>query len=83
MGRRERRCDEVIDALVDGERVDADLLKAALSKAQGRDYLVDVLALRGLLADVASTSQSKAAEKAPRTGRPSRRHRRWEQGDIP
>ena len=37
---------EVIDAFVDGERVDATLFKAALAEAEGRDYLVDAWMLR-------------------------------------
>jgi hypothetical protein len=35
-----------IAALLDGEQVDADAVKQALSTAAGRDYLVDVLVLR-------------------------------------
>jgi hypothetical protein len=37
---------EVIAAFADGERVDADPLKQALSEPAGRDYLIDLLALR-------------------------------------
>ena len=37
---------EVIDAFVDGERVDATRFKAALADAEGRDYLVDAWMLR-------------------------------------
>ena len=37
---------EVIDAFFDGERVDSAALKAALASGAGRDYLVDVMALR-------------------------------------
>ena len=37
---------EVIDAFVDGERVDPAALKDALSAADGRDYFVDLWALR-------------------------------------
>ena len=37
---------EVIDAFMDGERVDADALKAALADSSGRDYLVDAWLLR-------------------------------------
>lgn len=42
---------EVIDAFVDRERVDADALKAALASEEGRSYLVDILAMRELVAD--------------------------------
>lgn len=37
---------EVIDAFVDGERVDAAAMKAALADADGRDYFVDAWILR-------------------------------------
>jgi len=37
---------EVIDAFVDGERVDAAALKRALAEADGRDYFVDTWLLR-------------------------------------
>ena len=42
---------ETIDALLDGERVDIVELKEALAEAAGRDYLVDALALRELVAE--------------------------------
>jgi len=37
---------EVVAAFLDGERVDVDALKRALSEPDGRDYLVDLLTLR-------------------------------------
>jgi hypothetical protein len=37
---------EVIDAFVDGERVDAESLKDALADSAGRDYFVDAWTLR-------------------------------------
>jgi hypothetical protein len=37
---------EAIAAFADGERVDADALKQELSEPAGRDYLIDLLALR-------------------------------------
>ena len=40
---------EVIDAFIDGERVDAAALKAALAKPEGRDYFVDGWMLREAL----------------------------------
>jgi len=41
---------EVIAAFVDGERVDAVALKAALAQPEGREYLADVVALREVIA---------------------------------
>jgi hypothetical protein len=40
---------EVIAAFADGERVGADSLKQALSEPAGRDYLIDLLALRDIV----------------------------------
>jgi hypothetical protein len=37
---------EVIAAFLDGERVDAEALKVALSDAAGREYLADIVSLR-------------------------------------
>ena len=45
---------DIIGAFIDGERVDPAALKAALARPEGRDYLVDLLALRDLTGDVAS-----------------------------
>src|SRR5262245_60914156 len=42
---------EIIAAFADGENVDANELKLALAKESGREYLVDVLALRRLMGD--------------------------------
>jgi len=44
---------DIIGAFIDGERVDPAALKAALARPEGRDYLVDLLALRELAGDVA------------------------------
>lgn len=49
---------EVIDALIDGERVDAAALKAALADPAGRDYLVDAWLVR-------EAAQSDVAVDAP------------------
>jgi hypothetical protein len=42
---------EILDAFVDGEAVDPEALKRALSDPAGRDYLVDAWLLRGLVQD--------------------------------
>ncbi len=55
---------EVIDALVDGERVDRDELKRALASPKGRDYLVDVLELRQACGEMATLPG--VPESAPR-----------------
>ena len=48
---------EIIDALVDGERLDPEALERALAEAGGRDYLIDVLALRDALAQTTPAVQ--------------------------
>jgi hypothetical protein len=42
---------DILDAFVDGEAVDPDALKRALSDPAGRDYVVDAWLLRGLVQD--------------------------------
>lgn len=42
---------DVIGAFVDNEPIEAEDLAAALATPDGRDYLIDVLVLRGLVAD--------------------------------
>ena len=42
---------DVVAAFADGEQVDANALKAALADETGREYLVDLLALRGLVSE--------------------------------
>jgi hypothetical protein len=57
---------DVIAAFADGEHVEADALKAALANEAGRDYLVDVLALRGLVSE-APAARAVAAEPSARS----------------
>jgi hypothetical protein len=52
---------EVIDAFVDGERVDAIRFKAALAESEGRDYLVDAWMLREAARSDAATGMGFAA----------------------
>jgi hypothetical protein len=56
----------IVEAFVDGERVDTQALKAALAQPDARDYLAELLALRELVAHSGSASAQAAA-------RPSRR----------
>jgi hypothetical protein len=60
---------EAVAAFADGETVDADALKEALSEPAGRDYLIDLLALR----DVVNMDQPRRL--TARRARTSRR--RW------
>jgi len=62
----------VIDAFVDGERVDAAALKHALSEPAGRDYLVDLWLLREGVQE-----EMKADTAAPPVTLPTRSPRNW------
>ena len=57
---------EVIAAFADGERVDADALKQALGESAGRDYLIDLLALR----EAVESERADATRGAPNAIRP-------------
>jgi hypothetical protein len=57
---------DVIAAFADGEHVEGDALKAALADEAGRDYLVDLLALRGLVSE-APASRAAAIEPPRRS----------------
>ena len=60
----------IVDAFVDGEAVDPAALKRALADPAGRDYLIDVWLLRGLVQDELSaetlTTQSRLAGRSGR-----------------
>lgn len=60
---------EIIDAFVDGERVDPPALKRALSEPDGRDYLVDAWLLRESVQDEIAVD----AAMPPAAAGPSRR----------
>jgi hypothetical protein len=47
---------EIIDAFIDGERVDAGALKSALASDEGRSYLVDAWLLREAVREVETSS---------------------------
>lgn len=55
--------EEVIGAFIDGEPVDSHDLRQALSAGEGREYLIDVLALRGLVAPGGVLSAGNSAER--------------------
>jgi hypothetical protein len=62
---------EIIDAFIDGERVETSDLKRALADERGRDYFVDAWILRESLQDVMSVEAAPAA--APVAARAPRR----------
>src|SRR5687768_10374374 len=61
---------EVIAAFADGERVHADALKMALATDEGRQYLIDTIALREVAGEETQGQLAPAA-------RPTRRRVRW------
>ena len=66
---------QVIDAFIDGERVDANALKAALADTAGRDYFVDVWLMReAVVREGAADAAPPAAAPVPM---PRRDLRRW------
>jgi hypothetical protein len=56
---------DVIEAFIDGEPVDPPRLKAALAEEEGRDLLVDLLVLRGLVAGQAALRPAASETPAP------------------
>ena len=64
---------QVIDAFIDGERVDANALKAALAEPAGRDYFVDLWLMREAVV------REGAADAAPPAAAPAAKPRR----DVP
>ena len=62
-------CD-TIAAFIDGERIDPQLLTEALATSDGRDYLVELVAMRELVAAPAMTAP-------PATAATPRRHWSW------
>ena len=55
---------DVVAAFADGEHVEAEALNAALADEAGREYLIDVLALRGLVSE-APAARVVAPEPQP------------------
>src|SRR5262245_22877165 len=68
---------EVIGAFVDGERVDPDALKAALSTDEGRQYLIDVAALREMTIADGSQGLTAGAATTPKAAVLTPPARRW------
>jgi hypothetical protein len=67
---------DTIDAFFDGERVDAPALQAALATEEGRAYLVDLAAMREIVAMPATTA-------TPATTTDVGRHQRSRSGWSP
>ena len=66
---------QVIDAFIDGERVDPNALKAALAESAGRDYFVDVWLMREAVHGEGAADATPPVE--PAVVLPRREPRRW------
>ena len=62
---------DVIAAFADGERVSPDTLKRALADEAGRDYLIDLLVLRGLVHTLGPEMEIEVIATPPRRRVPS------------
>jgi len=77
---------DVVEAFLDREPVEAAALERALADADGREYFIDLLVLRGLVGNVAADAQpsaglwrAKPVAVGPPSPRPLRgdRHSAW------
>jgi hypothetical protein len=59
---------EVVAAFADGERVNVDGLERALATPEGRDYLIELLALREVTVGQAAVGSNLAATTRGRPG---------------
>jgi hypothetical protein len=64
---------EIIDAFIDGQRVDGDAIKRALADPEGRAYMIDAWLLREAMQEnetgashAVTPSASRSAKQAPR-----------------
>ena len=64
---------EVIDAFIDGHRVDADAIKRALADPEGRAYMVDAWLLREAVQEDETRPSSAATDSPGRSGKSSQR----------
>jgi len=56
---------EIIGAFVDGERIDAEALRGALATEEGRAYLVEIAAMRELVAMSPATEAALKPSRNP------------------
>lgn len=54
---------EIIGTFFDGERVDSDALRAALSNDEGRAYLIELAAMREIVATPATVASSASGSR--------------------
>ena len=60
---------EIIDAFVDGERVDSDAIKRALADPEGRAYLVDAWLLREVMQEDQTRTSSDVTAPVSRSAK--------------
>lgn len=64
---------EIIDAFVDGQRVDADAIKRALADPEGRAYMVDAWLLREAVQEDETRASHAATLPVVRSAKPAQR----------
>jgi hypothetical protein len=64
---------EVIAAFADGERVDTSQLRTALADEAGREYLIDLIAMREMLGQTQGETTDEGTPWASAPARPSAR----------
>ena len=64
---------EIIDAFVDGERVDGAAIKRALADVEGRAYFVDAWLLREAMQEDGARTSYVGTRAAARSARPAQR----------
>jgi hypothetical protein len=64
---------ELIAAFADGERVDTDALRTALADEAGRDYFIDLVAMREIVAGTTGTTATSDPSRTTGSTRPSGR----------
>jgi len=64
---------EIIDAFIDGQRVDGDALKRALADPEGRAYMVDAWLLREAIQEDETRASYAIAASASRFRKPAPR----------
>ena len=64
---------EIIDAFIDGQRVDGDAIKRALADPQGRAYMVDAWLLREALQEDENRASYAARRPTARSAKPAQR----------
>jgi len=64
---------EIIDAFIDGQRVDGDAIKRALADPEGRAYMIDAWLLREAIQEDETRASRAVTAPASRSAKPAQR----------